>query len=77
MPTFVADAGNTGSNSALSGLASNAGTLELDIGAEVHIQGDFRNSNYVYVGYYYTTTGSSSLTIGGTLSNTGNSHYRQ
>ena len=69
---FVADAADTGSNSALIGLANNAGTLELDNGATLQTQGDFTNSGTLNVdtGSYYTT-GGASLTIGGTLTNTG------
>src|SRR5207302_1206104 len=41
---FVADTGATTSNSALSGLANNAGLLELDSGATIHTAGDFINN---------------------------------
>ena len=68
---FIADSGNIGSNSALSGLTSNAGTLELDNGAALHTLGDFSNSNVVLVDYSYSTIDGSSLTIDGTLRNTG------
>jgi hypothetical protein len=44
---FIADPGNTTSNSALSGLASNAGTLELDAGASVTTTGALNNTGEI------------------------------
>jgi len=57
-------------NSALGGLGSNAGVLELDSGAQVQINGDFFNSGLLEVEYYYIR-GGSTLAIAGTLGNTG------
>ena len=67
---FVADAGNTTSNSALSGLASNDGTMALENGATVQITGDFVNNQYLNVDANTYTSGGSSLNVGGTLTNT-------
>ena len=44
---FVADAGSTASNSALTGLTSNAGDFELQYGAAVNTSGDFSNTGTV------------------------------
>jgi autotransporter passenger strand-loop-strand repeat protein len=67
---FFADAGNPDSNSALSGLSSNAGMLELNQGADVQILGNLTNSDFIEVDYYYASSVGSTLTIGGTLNNT-------
>ena len=69
----VANATDPNSNSALAGLTSNAGTLEIDNGAALNIQGDFNNDGTLYVDrIYYASAGGSSLTIDGTL---GNANY--
>ncbi len=64
---FVADQGSLGNNSALGGLASNAGTLRLDGGTQLGITGDLVNNGSLYVDSY---NGGSLLSIGGTLDNT-------
>ena len=68
---FVAAAGvGTGSNSALTGLASNAGTFRLRRGASVTTTGDLTNSGSLQVDNLGGQgDGGSSLTIGGTLTN--------
>jgi hypothetical protein len=62
---FVADASDTSSNSALKGLKTVAGTLELDSGTTVVTSGGLINSGEIL-------DFASSLTIGGTLTNSGN-----
>src|SRR5579863_8319428 len=65
---FVAAAGlGTTSDTALTGLATNAGQLQLQGGASLTTTGGLSNSGGVYVNN--GGTGGSSLTIGGTLSN--------
>ncbi|WP_210254935.1 VWD domain-containing protein, partial [Methylocapsa sp. S129] len=72
--SYVADAvaggGDPTSNSALTGLASNAGgALDLEAGASITTTGDFDNSGSLRVDEEFS--GGSSLAIGGTLSNIG------
>ncbi|HEV8679644.1 MAG TPA: hypothetical protein VGQ90_09740 [Stellaceae bacterium] len=75
---FVADAADTTNNSALGGLASNAGYLELDGGAAIQTAGGFSNNGTLYVDYlYYNTSGGSSLAVGGTLTNAGSLYIGQ
>ncbi len=57
------------SNSALSGLASNAGTVILENGAALATTVALDNTGIAYVDYYYGSTGGSSLTVGGALTN--------
>ena len=67
---FVADAGlGLGDDTALTGLASNAGNLALSNGASLTTGGAFDNSGKVLVDD--GGTGGSTLTIGGTLTNSG------
>ena len=66
---LVALASNTSTNSALTGLANNAGYLILENSAALAISVNFTNSNYLEVDY--SGAGGSSLTIGGTLTNNG------
>ena len=68
---FVAAAGvGTGSNSALTGLASNAGTFRLRRGAALTTTGDLTNTGSLQVDSLGGQgDGGSSLTIGGTLTN--------
>lgn len=84
---FIADAGATASNSALTGLSHNAGALSLNDGASITTIGAFSNSgsislDAVAIRFYpdpeggpvkgsFFSTGGSSLTIGGLLSNSG------
>ncbi|HVV92957.1 MAG TPA: VWD domain-containing protein, partial [Hyphomicrobiales bacterium] len=67
---FVADAGHTGSNSALTGLATNAGTLDLELGATISTTGNLNSTNRIQVDVF-GREGGSHLTVGGTLSNSG------
>src|SRR5208282_1388707 len=65
---FIAAAGvGTTSNTALSGLTSNAGQLQLQDGAALTTNGDLTNSGNLYVNN--GGSGGSSLSIGGTLTN--------
>ena len=67
---FVAAAGlGTTSNTALTGLTSNAGQLNLQDGATLTTTGGLTNTGNVYVNS--GGSGGSSLTIGGTLTNSG------
>ncbi len=71
---FIADASASSSNSALAGLATNAGTLNLYNGAVVTTTGALSNTGFInldYSTYSYGTTysGGSSLTVGGVLTN--------
>jgi hypothetical protein len=66
---FVADSGSTGSNSALTGLSSNAGSFYLDDGAALTTTAGLTNSSIISVDGSYTN-GGSALTVGGTLTNT-------
>ena len=68
---LVADKGATGSNSALTGLSSNAGSLTLDDGASLTTSGALNNSFYLFVDYDAGSSGSH-LKVGGTLTNIGN-----
>ena len=69
---FVADAADTGSNSALSGLAYNAGTFQLINGASAKLTGDLTNAGFLGLDSdAYTNEGGSSLTVDGTLTNSG------
>ena len=67
---FVADSTDLASNSALTGLAANAGTLTVTSGALVTVTGNFDNTGALnlYGGYQSSATG---LVVGGTLSNAG------
>jgi adhesin/invasin len=67
----VADAGGTGSNSALTGLSENAGTLNLEDGASITTSGDFANDGDLTFDSNSYNNGNSSLTIGGALTNNG------
>jgi hypothetical protein len=67
---FVADSGNTGSNSALTGLSNIAGTLDLRDGAAVSIGGSVENSGQINVDAG-GNSGGSNLSIAGTLTNAG------
>src|SRR5579885_296064 len=60
------------SNSALTGLASNAGTLVLASGAALTTNVALTNTGSIFVdSYYYATTGGSNFAVGGTLTNKG------
>ena len=65
----VALASNTGANSALAGLASNAGSTIFENGAALTIAGNFDNRNLLEVDE--SGDGGSSLTVGKTLTNNG------
>ena len=67
---FIADSSETSSNSALTGLSNNAGTLNLKGGAAIATTGALTNSGTLYVDIN-DYTGGSSLTVGGTLTNGG------
>jgi len=67
---FVADASKTGSESALTGLATNNGGLYLVNGATVTTSAGLTNSGSIYLDLY-TDDGGSSLTVGGGLTNDG------
>ncbi len=67
---FVEDSTALGSNSALTGLANIAGSLDLLFGASVSTTSALVNDGTVVLDPYYG--GGSSLTVGGTLTNTGN-----
>ena len=66
-------AGSTGSNSALTGLASVAGTLQLESGSALSTNGgiDIAGGGTVAVDETTSTAGGSSLTVNGTLTNAG------
>src|SRR5262249_14826811 len=67
--SYVASAGlGTTSDSALTGLTSNAGQLQLQNGASLTTTVGLNNSGGLYVNN--AGTGGGSLTVGGTLSNT-------
>ncbi len=72
---YLADAGATTSNSALSGLTSNAGTLELEYGATVALAGGLTNTGTIILdnatNYGLSPSGGSTLTLAGTLTNSG------
>ena len=68
---FVADASATTSNSALTGLAENDGSLHILNGASAGIAGNFLNTGGISLdGDGYATEGGSTLTVAGTLTNT-------
>jgi hypothetical protein len=67
---FVADAGSTTSNSALTGLSEVAGNLNLDNGASIAVAGKLGNTGSLSVDGPGNASGSS-LTVGGTLTNMG------
>ncbi len=69
---FVADAGTVTSNSALTGLTENDGTLRVVFGAQVGIAGNLLNKGVLDLdGDGFTSEGASGLIIAGTLTNTG------
>ena len=71
---FVADAYDTGSNSALAGLAAVNGYFTLEHLASVTTSGNLSNSGTIGIDAYSdygVSPGGSSLTIGGTLTNDG------
>ena len=68
--TFVADAGATGSNSALTGLDSVVGELDLDNGAVVAVNGDLVDDGSIFVDFN-GNEGGSHLTVAGALTNSG------
>ena len=68
--TFVADAGATGSNSALTGLDNVTGEFDLENGATVAVGGDLVDSGGIFIDNN-GTEGGSQLTIAGTLTNSG------
>ncbi len=68
---LIADASATGSNSALTGLTDNAGTLRIINGASVGLAGNLLNAGALLLdGNSYATEGGSTLTVAGTLTNT-------
>ena len=67
---YIADASATASNSALTGLTSNAGDFDLQDSAAVNPSGDFTNAGAVNIDTQYSP-GGSALGIGGTLTNSG------
>ena len=67
---FVADASDTSYNSALAGLSTVTGDLEINSGASVTTTGALSNSGYLALDGA-PDDGGSSLTIGGTLTNDG------
>ena len=67
---FVADSGSTGSNSALTGLSENDGTLNLHDGASLSVSGNLDNASTINVDNYGADSGSG-LSIAGTLTNMG------
>ena len=69
----VALASATTSNSALTALAGNAGTFDLEDGALVATTGDFTNTGSLRVDYT-SGSGGSSLAIGGTLTNSASAY---
>ena len=67
---FIEDSTKPGSNSALAGLASNAGEVQLENKVAVSTTGPLANSGQVYLDYD-GGDGGSSLKVAGALSNTG------
>jgi hypothetical protein len=63
---FVEDSTALGSNSALTGLADIVGTLDLESGASLLTTGSVTNSGAIFL-----VVGGSTLSIGGTLTNSG------
>ena len=71
--SLLTDSGSPDSNSALSELGSNAGTITLHNGASIATTGDLDNSGFLSLDEFYGTNGDgSSLSVGGTLTNSGN-----
>ena len=69
---FLATSGNTGSNSALTQLSSNAGNFALHSGAQLTTTTGLDNSQYMSVdGQDIYGGGGSTLNIGGTFTNSG------
>ena len=72
---FVANAAEVGSNSALAALATNAGDFELYSGASVAIASNLTNSGTLSIDPVAVNgpigKGGSTLTVNGTLNNTG------
>ena len=72
---YLADFGATTSSSALVGLTSNAGTLELEYGAGVALSGGLTNTGTITVDastyYGLNPSGTSTLTLAGPLTNSG------
>jgi hypothetical protein len=67
---FIEDSTALGSNSALTGLADVAGNLVLDHGASVSTTGALTDSGFLALDYIFSS-GGSTLSIGGALTNTG------
>ena len=67
---FIEDSTALGSNSALTGLADIAGSLDLETGASVSTTGALANSGFLSLDYD-AYDGGSTLSIGGALTNTG------
>ena len=68
---FLADAGSTGRNSALTGLTQVSGELSLQGGAQLSVTGSLTNSGALSIDTNYEDPGGGSLTVGGTLTNAG------
>ncbi len=68
---LIANATDLSSNSALAGLTSNSGILDLQSGASLHVRGNLSNDYNIDVDYFYYGVGGSSLTIDGQLTNAG------
>ena len=68
---ILADAGATTSNSALTGLTSNAGSFYLQNGTSVSTTAGLSNSGLLSVDSANSSQGGSSLAIGGLLTNSG------
>jgi hypothetical protein len=67
---FIADAGSLDNNSALTGLSSISGVLEVDDGGSVVVGNNLANSGTINVDANFGV-GGSELTVNGTLANTG------
>ena len=67
---FIADAGSTDSNSALTSLSSISGVLEVDDGGSVVVDNNLANSGTINVDANFGV-GGSGLTVNGTLTNSG------
>ena len=68
---FVADAGNTTANSALTGLASNAGALSLFDGASITTSGAFANTGSLDLSNAAGATAATTLDVGGSAASFG------
>jgi von Willebrand factor type D domain len=68
----LADAGQPGSNSALTGLTENDGNFAIRYGNSVNIAGNLRNTGNIYLQDADNNAIVSSNTIAGTLTNSGN-----